>query len=607
MTPRTVHRRDSLRVRLPIVISIVVVVVLGTFLWTTNRALEQTLLRAAGDRSQRAAEQIAALMSQGTARGVLDARRAAASDALRQYLTDRKNPGGVRAALQPLLVAGQPPIEIWDASGACALQIAAPSSEHVALPPPGPAPAAAGLSPFRVSGKHVAYEMVADIHDRPPATPSAGGEGEAPPRRIGALIVRRVLMPAQTAMINRLVGNNGLIEVGNLRGDVWTDFEKPLPVPPVDLSRDRVAVYRTREGEPMIGASRIVAGTPWVAWIEFSQTVVLEPARVLFRRMLALGLFFVVFAAGLVAIATGRITTPLHELTTASEAIAAGELTRRVSAERRDEIGRLGASFNTMVERVATAQQELEGRVQERTAGLRDAVDELEAFTYSVSHDLRAPLRHVVGFATLLEQSSASALGDEGRRHLQTIIGAANRMGRLIDDLLAFSRVGRTALASRPVALDQLMVEARQEVTGGGVGANVSWTVHDLPAVYGDPALLRLALINLLSNAVKYSSRVPHPAVEIGVQTVSAGEVVVFVRDNGEGFDMQYAHKLFGVFQRLHGHDEFEGTGIGLANVRRIVQRHGGRTWAEGVVNGGATFYFSLPIQGGTGDGPSHG
>jgi light-regulated signal transduction histidine kinase (bacteriophytochrome) len=280
--------------------------------------------------------------------------------------------------------------------------------------------------------------------------------------------------------------------------------------------------------------------------------------------------------------------------------MADGDLTRRVRADRRDEIGRLGSSFNAMAARVGDAQHDLEARVADRTAGLREALGELEAFSYSVSHDLRAPLRHVVGFASLLEQSSAAAIGDEGRRHLKTIIDAANRMGRLIDDLLAFSRVGRTPIASRRIDLNQLAAEARQEVTAGGAGANVAWTVHDLPAVHGDPELLRLVLINLLSNAVKYSSRVPQPAVELGTAPGTPNEIIVFVRDNGEGFDMQYAHKLFGVFQRLHAHDEFEGTGIGLANVRRIVQRHGGRTWAEGVVHGGATFYFSLPVDGGT-------
>jgi signal transduction histidine kinase len=565
----------------------------------TNRALERTLLRMSGERAQAAAEQVATAMGQSVAKGVVDVQRIADSDPVRQYMMQRSEDkaAALRAALQPMTAAAQPPVEIWDAHGDCVLQIAPGAGDHdTAIPPPGSAPGPAGLSGFHVEGKGnvIFYELVADITE-PPADAA-----QTVRHRIGALVVRRSLVPAQTEMINRLVGNGGLVEVGNRTGAMWTDFSKPRARPPIDTTHDLVAAYRTAEGDTKIGALHLIPGTPWVAWIEFSQDSVLVPARTLFRRMLVVGVLLVLVAAGLVSFVSARITTPLYDMTSVSEAMAEGDLTMRVRADRRDEIGRLGSSFNAMAARVAEAQHDLEARVADRTAGLRDALGELEAFSYSVSHDLRAPLRHVVGFATLLEQSSAAALSDEGRRHLKTIIEAANRMGRLIDDLLAFSRVGRTAIASRRVDLNQLVADARNEVTAGESRSNVAWTIHDLPSVHGDPALLRLVLINLLSNAVKYSSRVPQPAIEVGTVPDSPGEIVIFVRDNGEGFDMQYAHKLFGVFQRLHAQGEFEGTGIGLANVRRIVQRHGGRTWAEGVVNGGATFYFSLPVAGGT-------
>lgn len=576
-----------------------IIVVLGTFVWMTHRALEQTLLHASGERAQTAAEQIATLLTQSVAKGQLDIKRIADGDAVRQFMRQRSedNAGRVRAALQPLTAVGQPPVEIWGGHGDCLLQVGPTSSAPgPALPAPGPAPGSAGLSGFHVVGDTVFYEMIAEIDDPPPAAE------ETPARRIGALVVRRSLVPAQTVAINRLVGNGGLVEVGNRSGDVWSDFAKPRPAPLVDTTRNLIAEYHASGDEPKIGALHLIAGTPWVTWIEFSRASVLAPAQTVFRRMLALAAALVLVAAALVSFVSARITTPLYDLTNVSEAMAAGDLTQRVRADRRDEIGRLGSSFNAMAARVAEAQRELEARVAERTTGLRDALGELEAFSYSVSHDLRAPLRHVSGFATLLEQSSAAVLGDDGRRHLKTIIEAANRMGRLIDDLLAFSRVGRTPITSRRVDLNQLVAEAQAEVMGSGAGANVAWTVRDLPAVHGDPALLRLVLINLLSNAVKYSSRVPQPAVELGTMPAGPGEVAIFVRDNGEGFDMQYAHKLFGVFQRLHAHGDFEGTGIGLANVRRIVQRHGGRTWAEGIVKGGATFYFSLPVQGGTGE-----
>jgi light-regulated signal transduction histidine kinase (bacteriophytochrome) len=214
-----------------------------------------------------------------------------------------------------------------------------------------------------------------------------------------------------------------------------------------------------------------------------------------------------------------------------------------------------------------------------------------------VSHDLRAPLRHVTGFAGLLQQQSGGALDDRGRRYVKTIVDAAARMGRLIDDLLTFSRIGRTALATRPVDLGELVRDAQREASADVNGRDIVWKVADLPVVEGDRALLGLVVTNLLSNALKYTSTRPRAEIEVGVNGHEPGQVAIFVRDNGVGFDPQYGHKLFGVFQRLHTAEEFDGTGIGLANVRRIVHRHGGRTWAEGVVDAGATFYFSLPVK----------
>ena len=236
--------------------------------------------------------------------------------------------------------------------------------------------------------------------------------------------------------------------------------------------------------------------------------------------------------------------------------------------------------------------------LKEHVVELAAVNQELEAFSYSVSHDLRAPLRHVSGFAGLLEQHAGSALDAQSQRFVTTIKDAASRMGRLIDDLLAFSRIGRTALAKQPVNLAAVVDAAKAELQPELDGREVVWNVHPLPEVEGDPAMLRLVIVNLLSNALKYSSTQPRTEIEVGTRSERPDEVVLFVRDNGVGFDMQYAHKLFGVFQRLHTADQFAGTGIGLANVRRIIHRHGGRTWAEGVVNGGATFYLSLPVDG---------
>ncbi|MDE3117488.1 MAG: PAS domain-containing protein [Nitrospirota bacterium] len=249
-----------------------------------------------------------------------------------------------------------------------------------------------------------------------------------------------------------------------------------------------------------------------------------------------------------------------------------------------------------------TDRKRAEADVKERSRQLEAANKELEAFSYSVSHDLRAPLRHIDGFAELLEQQAAPVLDEKGRKYLRAISDSAQRMGRLIDDLLEFSRTGRAELHARVVPLEALVRNVLDDLQPETEGRTIDWTIGPLPKVQGDPALLRQVWFNLVANAIKYTRPRDRATIEIG-RAPSTGdhEVVVFVRDNGVGFDMQYVGKLFGVFQRLHGIDDFEGSGIGLANVQRIVARHGGRVWAEGAVGRGATFYVALPLLEGDG------
>jgi PAS domain S-box-containing protein len=238
---------------------------------------------------------------------------------------------------------------------------------------------------------------------------------------------------------------------------------------------------------------------------------------------------------------------------------------------------------------------ELEQRVRARTAELEAANQELESFSYSVSHDLRAPLRHITGFIEMLQARAAPALDEESLRLARSIADSAARMTRLIDALLGFSRLGRADLRKTRVSLAALVRGAQLELRNEVRDRKVEWIGGTLPDVDGDPALLQQVMINLLSNALKYTRPREVARIEVGAKA-DLREVVCYVRDNGVGFDMRYADKLFGVFQRLHHPAEFEGTGIGLANVRLIVHRHGGRSWAEGTVNEGATFFFSLPV-----------
>ncbi len=237
----------------------------------------------------------------------------------------------------------------------------------------------------------------------------------------------------------------------------------------------------------------------------------------------------------------------------------------------------------------------LEERVTERTRQLEAANQELEAFSHSVSHDLRAPLRHILGFVELLQKEAGPTLSAPSRRHLGIISHAAGRMGELIDDLLAFSRAGRTEMHKSSLDLNRLIEEARADLETEVKDRNIEWVIGPLPLVRADRALLRQVLVNLLGNAIKFTRHRERARIEIGSRPDGPGETVIFIRDNGAGFDPRHASKLFGVFQRLHSQDEFEGTGIGLANVQRIIHRHGGRIWAEGAVEAGATFFFSIP------------
>jgi light-regulated signal transduction histidine kinase (bacteriophytochrome) len=225
---------------------------------------------------------------------------------------------------------------------------------------------------------------------------------------------------------------------------------------------------------------------------------------------------------------------------------------------------------------------------------LRRSNKELEAFSYSVSHDLRAPFRHIVGYSELLKKQVWDQLSEKGKRYIDTIIDSAYTAGTLVDNLLSFSQMGRTALKPRHVNMSQLVNDIRQKIAIDAGERRIKWSIADLPPVVADPLLIRLVFENLMDNAVKYTRPRETARIEIGA-TRKGGDIIFFVRDNGVGFDMKYIDKLFGVFQRLHRIEEFEGTGIGLANVRRIVERHGGRTWAEGALDRGATFYVALP------------
>jgi PAS domain S-box-containing protein len=244
-------------------------------------------------------------------------------------------------------------------------------------------------------------------------------------------------------------------------------------------------------------------------------------------------------------------------------------------------------------EQILRLNTELEHRVQLRTAELTAANQELEAFTYSVAHDLRAPLRHIDAFTRILQEDFAGSFPPEAAKLLETIRHGSENMSRLVNDLLNLAHVGRQEMKQERVTLNLLVEESIAELKRETEGRGIEWRVGNLPSVEGDPGLLKQVFANLLSNAVKYSRPRRQAIIEVGTRMMN-DEMVIFVRDNGVGFNMKYADKLFGVFQRLHRAEEFEGTGVGLAIVERVVRRHGGHIWAESEVDKGATFYFSL-------------
>lgn len=408
--------------------------------------------------------------------------------------------------------------------------------------------------------------------------------------------VSRLGLNARTRdALTGLAGGDVTLLFGNATGDLWTDFATIVPAPPESVRASHTSVRYVR-GELKRARAAAVPGTPWMVVAELPSRLIGAPARQYLLTMAPMALVIVVIGALVAWWGSHRLTRPLGDVTRAAAAVAAGDLTQRVPVRSDDELGLLGQSFNTMAEQVGRSHHELESQVAQRTQALQATNAELEAFSYSVSHDLRAPLRAIHGFARILTEDHAKQLDPEAQRLLGVIDQNTRRMGQLIDDLLAFSRLGRQEVTAGRVNMDDLARNVADEVRRAEVDRPhpLDIRIAALPPAQGDRAMLRQAMSNLLQNAAKFTRRQPHPVVEVGSQPDGAHSVY-YVKDNGAGFDPRYTDKLFGVFQRLHRVEDFEGTGVGLAIVKRIVQRHGGRVWAEGQVDAGATFYFTLP------------
>jgi len=364
---------------------------------------------------------------------------------------------------------------------------------------------------------------------------------------------------------------------------------------------DGVAFYVDYRNIPVIGAYKWLPEYNMCLITEVDQAEAYAPVNSMAVTMVTIVslLTLIVVAAGFLLART--ITQPLARLVAGAAEIGRhGHLDQKVGTEDRDEIGELSRAFDRMaaeLKETTVSIDDLERRIHERTAQLEAANRELEAFTYSVSHDLRAPLRAIDGYTRILLDDYQPLLDAEGKRVCSVISESAHRMSDLIDDLLTFSRLGRSALNPSKIDMETLAKTIFQELTTAQSRKRIDFKVDSMPPAVGDPALLRQVWVNLLSNAIKFSSRQKSAVIRVRGENME-NEAVYSVQDNGVGFDMQYADKLFGVFQRLHSVREFEGNGVGLALVQRVIHRHGGRVWAEGEVGKGAAFYFALPHQG---------
>lgn len=324
--------------------------------------------------------------------------------------------------------------------------------------------------------------------------------------------------------------------------------------------------------------------------VKIDQAEALAPSRAFGETIIGVSGVALVAAFILAILLARTISGPVLTLQAGAERFGRGELTLRLPENSQDELGLLGHALNQM----AIGLSEKETQLREYTKQLEIANQELEAFSYSVSHDLRAPLRAIDGFARILSEDHAAHLSSEAQRYLRLVRANAHQMGRLIDDLLTFSRLSRQPLHKQTVAPATLIRQALENLRAEQEGRKIEIVIGQLPNCQADPALLTQVWQNLLSNAIKFTRKREKAAIEIGWDE-QANQRIYFVKDNGVGFDMAYAHKLFGVFQRLHRTEEFEGTGVGLAIVQRIVLRHGGFVWAEAEAGKGAVFYFSLP------------
>jgi signal transduction histidine kinase len=604
VTPYSSPRR-SIKFRLPLLIGTLLLGSIIATTWAAYREVKASAFEVGQERLRYVTQQLASLLQQSASNNIGKTYAAANDSIIRNYLLSPQP--GPRPEVAAVLRQFLPPqdqngirVELWNANHSPVLAPALAPVLAPALTVPEGAPQMrtdlevefkqADSSPsFGIGG---AIRSVEDKVIYPLVAIVKNDLGQS----IGYLVRWRQIAATAEArqQFMNLIGRQADLYVGNNQGDVWTDMVGLASKPPVDVrSASGVTSYQRQGNNSVKALGRPINGTSWFILVEFSDREILVQADQFLRRMMVMGVILLGIGLAGALILSRRITQPLHSFTQAASAIADGDYSRLVKVRTRDELDSLARAFNIMVIQMRDSRNKLEQKVQERTAELQAANRELESFSYSVSHDLRAPLRAVAGFSRILSEEYEPHLPAEAQAYLHRVEDNAQQMGQLIDDLLAFSRLGRQAIKRQPVAPADLARTILEELLDQQQESRVKVTLGDLPGCQADPVLLKQVFVNLLSNALKFTRQREVATIEIGC-LYDNGVPVYFVKDNGVGFDMQYAHKLFGVFQRLHRAEEYEGTGVGLAIVQRVINRHGGRVWADAKPGQGASFYFTV-------------
>lgn len=418
-------------------------------------------------------------------------------------------------------------------------------------------------------------------------------------KTIGYILSWKSLLtgPAAVAELSQLVGIGSTFYFGNTDGSLWTNFVKPLTRAPFTIKKTGELIEYTDEADgQMIAMAQVIPHTKWTLVVASAQKNMLTGLNGFVNWIIVAGV--ILLAIGIVTawIMSRNITKPLNILTDATAAISRGNYSTFVISELYGsyELQKLAAAFNVMAGEIHLMRGTLENKVEERTAQLENVNKELEAFSYSVSHDLRTPLRAINGYSVMLSEDYEARLDDNGKRMIRNIMSNATMMGQLIDDLLSFSKLGKKELVRSQVDMKRLVENVANELLKQEPEGKYKIIIDDLPAAGADQVMMKQVIVNLLGNAIKYTSKKDAPKIEVGFEDEQRS-TVYYVKDNGAGFNMAYADKLFGVFQRLHSIEDFEGSGVGLALVKRIILKHKGEIWADARENAGATFYFRLP------------